>query len=321
MKAPKLKPGDQVAVVSPSNPVADRRDIVEQACENFEQATGLKTVLSPHALGQHYYSSGTVEERLSDFHWALNNPDFKAIVFSVGGNTAVELVDGLDYALIKRNPKIIAGISDATTLLDAITAQTGLVTFLGLEFLDYASEPMTYETESIKQAWFEGDLGSIQPNPNWRDFDNLPTTYKGWECIREGEAEGKIVGGNYGCFIQLRDTKYWPDLAGNIMFMETYKMSKKEIHQALAQLKLWNVFEHISGLVIGYCLGSDFPEVNGNERSLAELVLEVTGDYNFPIMWMGEVGHNVENIMLPIGASAKLDTIAKAFIIQEKVIA
>jgi muramoyltetrapeptide carboxypeptidase len=319
MKPPKLQSGDKVTIISPSGSVANRKDLVEEACRNFEQATGLQTVLAPHALGHHYYSSGTSEERLHDFHWALNNPDIKAIIFSVGGNTAIDLVEGLDYELIKQNPKIIAGISDATTLLDAITAKTGLVTFLGIEFMDYAKESMAYETEAIKKAWFEGDIGTIQPNANWKDFDNLSTSYTGWQCIREGKAQGKIIGGNYGCFVQLRATGYWPNITNGIFVMETYKKNKKDIHQALAQLKLWGVLDQINGLIIGYCLGSDAPTVSGNDRSMNDVVLEVTDGYDFPILWMGEIGHNVENIMLPIGAVGEINTSQLTFTISESV--
>lgn len=320
MKPPKLQRGDLLAIISPSNTVSKRKVDVEKACSNFENATGLRTILAPNALAEHYYSAGTAQQRLEDFQWALKNQEVKGIIFSVGGNTAIELVENLDYELIKQNPKVIAGISDATTLLNPITAKTGLVTFLGLEFLDFASEPMSYEVASIKKAWFEGNLGKIEPNPGWKDFDNLPTSYSGWQTIRPGAANGKVVGGNYGSFSQLYHTEYMPSVDGGILFMETYKQPKKKIHQCLAQLRLWGVFEKINGLVVGYCLGSDEnPEKTGNNRTMKDLVLEATDGYDFPIMWIGEVGHNVENIMLPIGAKASLDATNRTLTILENV--
>jgi len=150
IRPPKLHPGDLVAVISPSQPATVRlnQGDFEKTCRNFEKVTGLKTVLAPNALAEHYYSAGTAQQRLDDFHWALKNPDVKGIMFSVGGNTAIELVGKLDYELIRQNPKVITGISDATTLLNPIYAKTGLITFLGPEFTDFALEPMTYEVES-----------------------------------------------------------------------------------------------------------------------------------------------------------------------------
>ncbi len=319
MKARKLQPGDEVAVISPSSSIINNRKLAEIAKLNFERATGLTLHFAPNAFASHYYSAGTPQQRLEDFRWALNEPNIKAIIFSVGGKTAVELIDGLDYELIRQHPKIIAGVSDATTLLNSISAKTGLITFLGLEFLDYGKQPMAYETAAIKQAWFEGTIDRIEPNPHWRDFDDLPTSYKGWQSIKPGVATGRIVGGNFPSFAQLIKTDYMPDLTDSILVMETYKWDKSQIHQALVQLKLWGTYEKISGLIIGYCLGSDDPTRPGYERMLPDIAREITASYSFPIMWLGEIGHNVENIMLPIGAQARIDTHKNIFEITEAV--
>lgn len=319
MKPSKLSNGDLIAIISPSNTIARRKQEVIKACKNFERQTGLRTVVSPNAFAQHYYSAGTIQQRIDDFHWALKNPDVKAVIFSVGGNTAVELVNKLDYDLIKTNPKIISGISDATTLLDAITAKTGLITFLGIEFLDFAEESLDYTVDSIKNTWMNTKSLILKPNQNWRDFDNTRTTYDGWETIKPGQAEGKIIGGNFGSFAQLYHTEYMPSLERNILFMEFYKQPKKKIHQCLAQLKLWGAYEKISGLVMGYNLGSDTEGIIGNQRSIVDIVQEITEGYDFPAMWIGEVGHNVENLVLPIGAKTSIDATKKTLRILESV--
>lgn len=323
IRAPKLHPGDTIAIISPSQPPTSKhtRDDIETVRQNFEKATVLKAIFSPNALAEHYYSAGTVQQRLEDFHSAVKNPDIKCVVFSVGGNTAIELVDKLDYELIKQYPKVITGISDATTLLNPILSKTGLITFLGIEFTDFAIEPMAYEVESIKQAWFDGKMGAIQPNPNWRDFDNLRTSYKGWRTIRPGSVEGGIIGGNFSSFNQLYQTEYAPELTANILAIECYKYSKRDIHNALAQLHFRGVFDKIGGLIIGYCVGSDELGVKGKERDMAEVVLEVAEGYDFPIMQIGEIGHNVENMMLPIGAKARLNAGNKIFEITDSVAA
>lgn len=320
IKPHKLKLGDTVAIISPSNVITHRQDALKIARKNFEQATGLKTVLSPNALASHYYSAGTKQQRLDDFNWALNNQDVKAIIFSVGGNTAIELLDGLEYELIKRSRKILSGISDATTLLNAITAKTGLITFLGIEFFDYADQEMAYETNSIIKSWFDGDVGEIFPNANWKDFDNLPSQYSGWQTIKPGMAQGTIIGGNHSGAMQLRGTQYAQNYAGGILFLELYKNNKKELHQKIEQLKLWGILTQINAFVIGYCLGSDDPGRLDNSRPIKDIVLEATEGYDIPIMQIGEVGHNVENFMLPIGATVEVDTENLTIKILEKVV-
>lgn len=105
-----------------------------------------------------------------------------------------------------------------------------------------------------------------------------------------------------------------------ILVLETYMLHKKQIHRMLMSLRLKGVFNNIAGLIIGYCLGSDDPEVIGNEQSMKELLLEVTEGYDFPIMQIGEIGHKVDNIMLPIGAQATMDATELTFSIDEPVV-
>ncbi len=310
---PRLQKGDNVGVCSPSGTIDHKRELFERAKIGFEKATGLSVVVAPNAYAKQYYSAGTAQERLNDFHSLIANPEIKAVLFSAGGDTASDLVEHLDYDLIRNNPKIISGISDATTLLSPITAKTGLITFLGLEILDYADHGMEYETQSIQDMWFNGSAREIQANPNWKELRDNNTRYTGWQTIREGGAEGVLFGGNSESFIQLLDTPYELRPQKGMLFFETYKQPKKQIHKTLMQLKLRGVLEDISGMIIGYCSESDKEDVVGNEQPLKETVLEVTDGYSFPIMQIGEIGHFVENFMQPIGARTKMDASALRF--------
>lgn len=317
MKPPKLQKGDKVALISPSNPVKDRLDVVKQAIKNFENATGLEVVVGKNALGQYYYSSGTKQQRLDDFHKAIANPQIKAVLFTVGGHVAIDMVEDIDYELIDNNPKIISGISDGTTLLTPITKNTGLITFLGLEFLQYAAFDMAYQVESIEHAWFNGALGKIRPNSDWKDLKGFYNEYSGWQAIQKGTAEGIITGGNATCFGYFLNTKWQPDLKDKILVLEGYKKSKREIHRILKEYKIRGAFDDISGLILGYFVGADDKDVVGSDRPLSELVTETVDRPDLPIMQIGEIGHHVANIMLPIGAKARLDATNKSFEITE----
>ena len=318
IKPQRLHKGDIVGICSPSGTIDHKRELFERAKSNFEQATGLRTLVASNAYAKHYYSAGTPEERVADFHELIRNPDVKAIVFSAGGDTALDLLPLLDYELIKKNPKIITGISDATTLLSAITAKTGPITFL--EILDFADRDMPYTLESIRRMLFDGTPGEIHANPNWKEFDGITHAYTGWQSIKPGVAEGVLVGGNIQSFMQLVGTEYELSSAGAIVFFEAYKLPKKQIHKSLMQLKLRGYFDIVAGMVVGYNLESDNPEVVGNEQPIAETVLEVVGEYNFPIMQIGEIGHHVENFLQPIGAKVRMDATNLIFEIAESVV-
>jgi muramoyltetrapeptide carboxypeptidase len=312
----RLRAGDRAIIVSSSSTIADRSEAAERARLSLETTLGLKVEFAHHAFAQDYYSAGRTEERRHDLMAAFTDPDIKAVCFSTGGATAVDLVDRLDYATIAKHPKILAGLSDSSTLLNAVTAKTGLVTFHGLELFDFSQHEMQYTTQGIRQVWFDQWAGDYRPNPDWRDLEGDETTYRGWRGIKPGRARGTAVGGNSEGFMQLVGTDYCPTLDGSILFLETYRLQKRHIQALLATLKLKGVFESIRGLITGYCLGSDAPGT-GNERDIADIVLETTSDYTFPVMQVGEIGHQVENLILPIGAVIEIDTSSPSLVLPE----
>jgi muramoyltetrapeptide carboxypeptidase len=304
-----LQHGDSVAVVSPSTTIRGQEDAVYRSCDALEKELGLSVRPAEHVFARHYHSAGTTAERVSDFTSAMNDPLVKAIFFSIGGATAIDMIEGIDYGVVAANPKIIAGISDSTTLLDAINSKTGLSTFHGLEFLDFGRRPMSYTLQSMRDVLFGmAPTGAYQPNDKWENFNGEPTTYSGWRSISAGSARGITVGGNYEALSQLIGTAYEPNFDGSILFVEELGAHKRHIRAAMMQLRLRGIFERINALILGYWSGSDDPQAVGDEQDISDIVLDVCGDYTFPIMQIGEIGHNVENLILPIGASVSVNT-------------
>lgn len=308
MLAAKLNPGDTVAIVSPSQHVHNRWDAYIQAKENFSKIFNLKIIEAPHATDKFFYTSSTWENRLDDIHKMFADPTVNAVLFSVGGHTAIDLVDRLDYSLIQKNPKIFAGISNATILLNAVFAQTGLITFHGLEFTHFGPFEVPYNIKSIQDTWFSTSIPQINPNSNWKTLKGVPSRYKGWRSIRDGEATGTLIGGNVGAIWQLLHTPYFSPIKNSILVVEAYLYPKKKLHEFFSYLRVHQVLDQINGLIIGHCLGSDDPEVAGNDRDIADIILEISSDHTFPIIEIGEIGHQVENFQLPIGATASFNT-------------
>jgi muramoyltetrapeptide carboxypeptidase len=125
--------------------------------------------------------------------------------------------------------------------------------------------------------------------------------------IKPGTASGLIVGGNSDAFTQLIGTPYGPRLDGAVLVIETYHLQKRHLHALLVSLRLRGALDDLTGLILGYCLGSDAPGA-GNDRDLAEIVTQTTAGHDFPIMHIGEIGHQMENLILPIGGRVVLDT-------------
>ena len=78
-----------------------------------------------------------------DFHDALRNNNIDIILSVLGGYNCNQLLNYIDYDLIKKNPKIICGYSDITVILNAIYAKTGIITYLGPTFHSFAMKKGT----------------------------------------------------------------------------------------------------------------------------------------------------------------------------------
>lgn len=137
IKPPRLQKGDTIGIISPSQSVV----IDNKQTRGFNkgikklETLGFKVLIAPHARGRYFYSAGTPEERAEDFQQMIGDRKVKAILMSMGGETANEVLPLLDFELIRHNPKIIMGMSDGTTLLCPITDKTGLITFYGPDLI------------------------------------------------------------------------------------------------------------------------------------------------------------------------------------------
>ena len=174
IKPKKLQKGDLVSIISPSSKVSN--ELIKQFNNGvkFLEDLGLKVKVEKNALGEYFYSSGTVEERLNDIHEAFADKKVKAVIMSIGGETANQLLDGLDFDLIKKNPKIFSGISDGTTLLNPIFSKTGLITYHGPDLIFGFGLPMSsIVKENLIKIWFDGNVRQLTLNPNWKGLDEL----------------------------------------------------------------------------------------------------------------------------------------------------
>ncbi len=125
----RLKPGDTIGITAPAAPIRHHEEI-----ENFQkilEELGFNSKVGMVAERKYGYLSAPDDERAADFMMLVQDPEVDAIFFIRGGWGCARLVDLLDYEIIANHPKIIMGFSDITTLLNAITARTGLVTFHG----------------------------------------------------------------------------------------------------------------------------------------------------------------------------------------------
>jgi len=304
MIPPRLQQGDTIGFVSPSKNLDEaRKEKLKSTFHVLEHDFGLRIKLGKHAYATHIYgeSAGSPEQKAEDINSMFSDRDVKAIWCTVGGDTANDVLDLLDYGLIKKNPKIFMGLSDITVLLNALYHKTGLVTFHNG---DPRSEP-EYETfaddysqQQFKKRLMDGAVGPIDKNSEWRS-------------VRQGAAEGTILGGNLSSILKLAGTPYLPDFKGAILLLEGFRPDPSEVQCKLTHLRQMGVFSAIAGVVIGFMYS--FQKDPKYTIQFEDIVRDVTANYDFPIIKINEFGHKCPNTPLPIGGRGRMDAGALRF--------
>ena len=306
MIAKKLVKGDEIRLVAPSKKIDFKKGLVENFKKEMK-SRGFKVTYSKNmlAVGQYGHEAGTPGQRADDINEAFKDPNVKAIWCIQGGSPANQVLDLLDYDLIKKNPKLVLGKSDIDVLLLALNKTTGLVTIHTCD--SKVGDNREFDFDYTK-VWFEKRLvkgeKEIQPS--------VP-----WTTLNEGVAEGKLIGCNISCILKLAGTKYFPDFTDSILFLETYESEIKEILYRIEQYKQIGVFDKIKALVVGHNFGFA-GEKDGlkAEKIIANLLKEY--GYNFPILKINEFGHYQPHAFLPIGAKVRVDATNKKIEIIEK---
>ena len=298
-----LKRGDTVGLITPSSFVADP-DLLQLA-EHTISWFGLKLKMGKYVRRKHGYLGGTVEERLEDLHAMFSDRGVDAVFAIRGGYGAAQLLDRIDYDLIRRNPKIFAGYSDITALHLAIHKRTGLITFHGPVPLSKFSE---YTQKYYQAALFDSKPLGTLPNPP--ETDLLRPTHR-LRTIRPGKARGPLIGGNLTLVSTTMGTPWEIDTRGKILFLEDIEEQPYSIDRMLTQLRLAGKFDGVAGIVIGECKDCkprDYqPSFPTGGFTLGEVLDEILGKLKVPVLTGLTIGHTDDQLTLPVGVMASLD--------------
>ncbi len=311
----KLVAGDEVRIVAPARGLKlIGQDSRAQALKIFAEM-GLKVTFGKNTTDENFdmMGSSSIEKRIADIHEAFADPKVKAVFTVIGGSNSNQLLPYLDYELIRNNPKIFCGFSDITALLNAIYAQTGLVTFSGPHFSSLGMiKGCEYTIENLKKMIIGEGKNEIKPSPEWSDdlwfLDQEKRSFiknEGWWVIRSGSAEGKIIGGNLGTFDLLLGTPYRPVFeADTILFIEDCFTSGGDagaFERNLQALMYQEDFKNVRALVIGR-----FQKASEVSREKLEFILDKPQLKNLPIIANVDFGHTTPLLTLPIGGSARI---------------
>ncbi len=293
-----LQSGDKIALIAPAGAIYEKESL-EIATENL-RALGLEVVIGQNAANKNGYLAGTDAERVADLHAAFADTSIKAIMALRGGWGCGRLLPLIDWELLSKNPKIFAGFSDVTTLLNAVYAKTGLVTY---------HSPMAtsvwnnFSVKFFKKILFDKEQATLS-NPQQRG-DSLTQLQDRITTIRGGEAVGELIGGNLTVLCSLLGSQYLPDFKGKILFLEEINEEIYRVDRLFCQLALSGVLEKVAGVVIG-----KFTNCGHGDRFSSLTLLEVFENYLLPLqipVFVGSmIGHIPNKFTIPVGLQTKI---------------
>lgn len=302
LKPPRLRPGDTVAIVSPSFATWDP-DQIDIAVESL-QALGFKTKLGHHLLDRRGYFAGRDEDRAADLNAMFADPAVNAIHALRGGWGAARLLPHLDFAAIARHPKILQGYSDITALLLPLHARTGLVTFHGPVG---ASKWNGFNVEWMRRVLIDAEAATFQ---NVRETgDNLTQVEWRTRVLSPGTARGRLLGGNLTVLTAIVGSGYLPDWDDAILFLEDVEEAPYRIDRMLTQLALAGILRKVKGVVFGYCTDCK-PGDSYGSLTLNDVLRDHLVPLGVPCLQGAMIGHIDRQFTLPLGVEVELDAAA-----------
>jgi len=316
LKPRRLKEGDTLLIVAPASSMAGlAEEAVRRGVANLE-ALGFNVVISPFAGSRCGHTAGTPRKRARWLMEAFMDTDVGGMMAVWGGFNSNDIIEYLDFDVIRAHPKVFVGYSDTTIINIVLLERAGLVSFHGPAFVTMThSFLMAYEVEEFRKIVMEGEAPhAVRASPtfiddpyHYRHPETLPEERPnpGWDVINPGTAEGRLVGGNLGTLLALAGTPYWPDLGGSILFVEEdEEESTASVARCFRQLRHMGVFDDIVGLVIGRFHGV----VGFKDGDSLRMILEECAEgYDFPIVSEVDIGHTNPIITIPVGIRARLD--------------
>nr|WP_295971434.1 S66 peptidase family protein [uncultured Bacillus sp.] len=311
MIADRLKPGDEIRVIAPSASMAIVKEEQLEIAENRMKQLGFRVTYANSVSNHDEFYSTSIEERVRDLHDAFLDPNVKGILTAIGGYNANQLLNAIDYELIRKNPKIFCGYGDVTALNLAIYQKTGLVTYAGPHFSTFGvKQGVEYTLELFLNAVTNDAPYDVDPSTHWSD----DPWYKGQEnrewikqdgylVLQEGRVKGRVVGGNLTTFNLLQGTEYMPSLQDAILFLEDDSESHPQaFDRALQSLLQQPDAKSIQAIVIGRFQ----KESNMTDQALRRIISTKKEIAQLPILANVNFGHVHPMATLPIGVQAEI---------------
>ena len=297
-----LKKGDNVFLFCPSSSIIPEEDI--EKCKKVIIDLGFNPVIGK-SLYENYggYMAGKAEIRIEDLHEAFSRKDIKGIFCVKGGYSASQLLDKIDYELIKNNPKVFVGYSDVTNLHIVFNQKCNLGTYHGPMV---KSNMINDFNDYTKSSFFEA-----MENQEWKyeEPENMPLSILTDGNISSDIINGVLTGGNLAIIVTTLGTKYEIDTKDKILFLEDVDEETGSLNRMLTHLKYAGKLHDCKAVIFGNFAACKNTYTKENQHyELIELLKDFFAEYDKPVIYGMESGHKKPYMFtLPLGAKCSIN--------------
>ncbi|MBO0885012.1 MAG: LD-carboxypeptidase, partial [Mycobacterium sp.] len=229
---PQLQPGDRVRLVSPAS-APDEPGAIDELTSTLN-GWGLQVEVGEHALDRWGYMAGRDADRVADLNAAYRDAGVRAVITTRGGAGAYRLLDRIDYAALRADPKPLVGFSDITYLHLAIWAQCRVPGIHGCLAGDQA-------IRTTRQLLTTAEPVVLQRNSRLMSV----------AVETAGRARGFVMGGWLSALADMVGAGF-PDLAGAIVLLETQRtIGLGQVDRQLTQLIRSGALDNIHAIALG----------------------------------------------------------------------
>ena len=292
-----LKKGGTIGIIAPASPPSSTEKIFKGA--EYLERLGYRIKFGKHVEKVYGYLAGSDQERADDINDMFKDEEIKAIIAVRGGYGTPRILPLLDYAAIKRNPKILVGYSDLTALQLALFKRTGLVTFsgpmAGVEMFK-GIDPFT-EEHFWRMLTSSKKMGTVN-NPDGREF----------HPIVGGKASGILLGGNLSLITALAGSQFLPSFKEALLFIEEVEEESYRFDRMMNQLRLAGILDDTNGIIIGELTDVKAHDTTKPHLTAEQVLRDFLSHLKKPVMSGLVYGHVSKKLTMPIGIRGTIDT-------------
>jgi muramoyltetrapeptide carboxypeptidase len=243
-------------------------------------------VFHPQCFASHGHFAGDDETRARAFLDIANDESYDAVWFARGGYGSCRMVEAVICRLTEQSRrKAYVGYSDTGVLLAALYRA-------GFEAV--AHGPVAQDILR------DGGDAAVERALAWM-VDRAPETLEPTVSRTK-----KTAAFNMSVLSQILGTPLQPDLDEHVLMLEEVGEAMYRIDRSLFHITSNADIRRVSGVMLGRCgdVTPNRPDFGMNEEEIARYWCQRSG-----IPWLGraDIGHDVDNKIVPFGASAYRD--------------